>query len=53
MHLIRPLFGLYAAAECSNEQFADALLATCPELTEFWLTPRHIQQAWRHLRESE
>ena len=41
-NLIR-LFGP-TADEYSNEPLADALLATCPELTEFWLTQRHIAQ---------
>ncbi len=47
--LIRPLFGPNAD-EYSNEQLADALLATCPELSEFWLTQGHLAQAWQRLR---
>ncbi len=49
INLIRPLCGRNAD-EYSNEQLADALLATCPELTEFWLTRRHIAQALQRLR---
>ena len=52
MGLIRPLFD---AQHCSVAAFADRVIAQvmlelCPDLTDWWLSPEHLRQAFERLQ---
>jgi len=52
MNLIRPVFRNhgYDLETYSNNAIADALLATCPQMDESWLSSKHLRMTFRHLR---
>ena len=52
MNLIRPVFRShgYDIEPYSNNAIADALLATCPQMDESWLSSKHLRMTVRHLQ---
>ncbi len=54
MNLIRPVFRShgYDLERYSNNAIADALLATCPDMNEAWLSSRHLRMTFRRLHRS-
>ena len=51
MKLIRPVFRShgYDLDPYSNNAIADALLATCPQMDESWLSLKHLRLTFHHL----
>jgi hypothetical protein len=52
MNLIRPVFRShgYDLRPYSNDAVTDALLATCPQMDESWLSAKHLRRTFRLLR---
>ena len=50
-NLIRPIFRSrgYNLEPYSNNAIADALLATCPQMDESWLSSKYLRLTFHHL----